>query len=104
MTIEGSFLLIKKTSFEWAAENPVLTSSQIGQEIDTLRMKRGNDVDPWNILPYDNSISLFSRSSFQKMLSDLIPKRVQASSNPAGRHHSIYPSDSLFPSDSLYPG
>lgn len=42
------------TAAEWAAENPILASGEIGFETDTKLMKLGDGVTPWNslVMPY----------------------------------------------------
>lgn len=47
-------ILIKKTSSEFASENPILTINQLGQESDTKAIKRGDGVTPWNNLVYSD--------------------------------------------------
>lgn len=52
--------IIRRTAEEWAADNPVLLSNQLGVESDlvnnvetgTLFAKLGNGVDTWSALPY----------------------------------------------------
>ena len=47
-------MILRKMAYEWTAENPILSSGGIGQELDTLRLKIGNGADPWNLLLYDD--------------------------------------------------
>jgi len=39
----------------WTTANPVLGLGEVGFEIDTLRMKVGDDVSAWTALDYFNS-------------------------------------------------
>lgn len=45
----------KGTSSEWALENPLLAEGEVGAEVDGGRLKVGNGVDRWNVLPYVGS-------------------------------------------------
>lgn len=40
------------TAAEWAAANPVLALNEPGLETDTNKVKYGNGVDAWDVLPY----------------------------------------------------
>lgn len=40
------------TAANWASNNPVLLSGELGIESDTLKMKVGNGSSVWNSLPY----------------------------------------------------
>lgn len=42
----------RDTAFNWTAENPVLAAGEIGFELDTNRLKVGNGVNAWKVLPY----------------------------------------------------
>ena len=55
-------MILRKMAYEWVAENPILSFGQVGQEIDTLRLKIGNGVDQWDTLLYNTSISISSNN------------------------------------------
>jgi len=40
------------TAAEWLAANPVLAAGEIGVETDTFKMKIGDGVLAWDVLPY----------------------------------------------------
>jgi hypothetical protein len=53
----------------WTASNPVLSSGEIGLEIDTLRLKFGDGASVWTALPYgtintasSNNLAVFETS------------------------------------------
>lgn len=43
---------IRETAANWTAKNPVLLAGEIAVETDTLKVKVGDGVTPWNTLPY----------------------------------------------------
>ena len=47
-----AFRLRRGTASEWTEENPTLRSGEPGVEIDTNRVKIGDGVQTWNLLPY----------------------------------------------------
>lgn len=42
----------RDTSSNWSSVNPVLASGEIGFETNTNKIKVGDGVKPWNLLPY----------------------------------------------------
>lgn len=42
----------RKLASEWVSENPILMKGEPGYEEDTGRMKIGNGINRWNVLPY----------------------------------------------------
>lgn len=42
----------RDTKINWEQENPVLATGEMGFEIDNNRLKVGNGVNAWNVLPY----------------------------------------------------
>jgi hypothetical protein len=40
---------------EWATVNPTLAPGEVGYELDTGRVKRGNGRDDWDTLPYQDA-------------------------------------------------
>jgi hypothetical protein len=101
---------LRKSAAQWVAENPVLPATQIGQETDTLKVKRGNDVDPWNARPYDTTIVVSAdglvvatprmRSAAQTVITGLVatPPAPVPAPEPG-----LSPSATLYPSTTLYP-
>lgn len=43
------------TAVDWSTSNLILAAGEFGQEIDTGKLKVGNGVLAWNVLPYINS-------------------------------------------------
>ena len=50
--INAIFKLRRGMSADWERVNPVLESGEPAFELDTLKMKIGNGLTPWNDLPY----------------------------------------------------
>lgn len=45
--------LARGTRVAWATVNPILMAGEIGLELDTRRRKRGDGINHWNDLPYE---------------------------------------------------
>lgn len=43
---------LRGTAAQWTAKNPVLPEGELGIETDTLYVKVGDGIAPWNNLPY----------------------------------------------------
>lgn len=43
---------LRGTAAQWTAKNPVLPEGELGVETDTLYVKVGDGIAPWNNLPY----------------------------------------------------
>ena len=41
-------------AIEWSRENPVLMAGEIGVEKDTGKIKFGDGIHKWDLLPYNN--------------------------------------------------
>ena len=50
--INTTFKLRRGVSEDWSNVNPILAEGEPGVETDTLKLKIGNGVTPWNDLPY----------------------------------------------------
>ena len=50
--INAIFKLRRGMSADWERVNPILESGEPAFELDTLKMKIGNGLTPWNDLPY----------------------------------------------------
>jgi hypothetical protein len=50
--IPGRFQVRRDLSTAWTAADPVLADGEIGYEKDTKKMKLGDGVTRWNLLPY----------------------------------------------------
>ncbi len=48
----GEIRLKRGTAAQWSASNPTLLSGETGFESDTVKLKIGDGVTPWNLLPY----------------------------------------------------
>lgn len=46
------FKLRRDESADWTTRNPILRDGEPGFEKDTLRLKIGDGLTPWNSLPY----------------------------------------------------
>jgi hypothetical protein len=46
------FQLRRSTSSNWTSTNPILQSGEPGFEIDTYKLKIGDGITRWNLLPY----------------------------------------------------
>lgn len=46
---------LRGTAAQWTDRNPVLPEGEFGVETDTLYVKVGNGIVPWNMLPYIHS-------------------------------------------------
>lgn len=46
--------LRRATAANWTATNPVLADGEQGLETDSRKIKTGNGVDTWSVLPYDS--------------------------------------------------
>ena len=42
----------RDVSANWSIKNPTLASGEFGYELDTVRLKIGDGVTPWNFLDY----------------------------------------------------
>lgn len=51
-TVAKRLQLRHDTAANWTARNPVLLAGEIGIETDTNRMKIGNGILSWSLLPY----------------------------------------------------
>lgn len=49
-------VLRQDTAANWTQNNPTLLSGEFGFETDTYNLKLGNGTDPWQSVPYWNSI------------------------------------------------
>ena len=49
------FQLRRSTSYNWNSINPILQSGEPGFESDTYKLKIGDGIRAWNILPYISS-------------------------------------------------
>ncbi len=47
--------LTHNSASDWSSSNPVLLAGELGIESDTLRIKLGDGVTPWNELLYTDS-------------------------------------------------
>ena len=50
--INAIFKLRRGMSADWTRVNPILEAGEPAFEIDTLKLKIGNGLTPWNDLPY----------------------------------------------------
>ena len=46
------FQLRRSTSSNWTSTNPILQAGEPGFEIDTYKLKIGDGITRWNLLPY----------------------------------------------------
>jgi hypothetical protein len=46
------FQLRRSTSSNWTSKNPILQAGEPGFEIDTYKLKIGDGITRWNLLPY----------------------------------------------------
>lgn len=46
------FQLRRSTSFNWSSTNPILQAGEPGFETDTYKLKIGDGITRWNLLPY----------------------------------------------------
>lgn len=53
----------RDTAANWTAANPVLQSGEIGFETDTDRLKVGDGVRSWSLLPYVNATAFVATSA-----------------------------------------
>lgn len=60
-------ILIRDTSANFTATNPVLLKNQTGQESDTGLTKIGDGVTAWNAMDYDTPV----KTAFEQVLSGL---------------------------------
>lgn len=90
----------RKPAAQWVVENPILLTNQIGEETDTLRVKQGNSIDPWNSLPYSTAMRVGPDGSITlraaRALVATSPVRFRSSEIP-------YPGTGVYPSTDLYP-
>jgi len=47
-----TILIRRDVSANWSVKNPTLASGELGYELDTVRLKIGDGVTPWNFLDY----------------------------------------------------
>jgi len=47
-----TILIRRDVSANWSVKNPTLASGEFGYELDTVRLKIGDGVTPWNFLDY----------------------------------------------------
>lgn len=62
-TLFETILLRRDTAANWVKANPILDSGEPGYETDTTRLKIGNGITAWNLLPYFGSIYASSYST-----------------------------------------
>ena len=68
------------TAAQWTTVNPVLADRELGVETDTLKLKIGNGVDAWNLLPYAYSfITLADASEIARGIVEAAPLYGNAS-------------------------
>ena len=53
--VKASLIVRNDSSENWQAKNPVLLQGELGAETDTLLIKIGDGVTPFNNLPYLNN-------------------------------------------------
>jgi len=46
------FQLRRSTSFNWSSTNPILQAGEPGFETDTYKLKIGDGITRWSLLPY----------------------------------------------------
>ncbi len=51
-TTIARFQLRRDAALIWTLTNPVLANGEIGYEADSSRLKIGDGITPWNLLPY----------------------------------------------------
>ena len=51
-TVEYTFRLRQDVAADWTSINPVLLAGEPGVELDTGKMKMGDGINAWTVLPY----------------------------------------------------
>jgi hypothetical protein len=74
-----AFRFRRGTASEWTEENPVLRSGEPGVEIDTNRLKIGDGVRTWNLLPY-----FVNEDVVRQLIDDLTNNVVVSHTRPVG--------------------
>ena len=69
------------TAANWASNNPVLLSGELGVESDTLKMKVGNGSTVWNSLPYLLSGDAFQAATTITVITSASPALGTVSNN-----------------------
>ena len=52
VTTNAKILIRRDISTNWTTTNPILADGEQGYEKDTGKMKIGNGITNWNLLPY----------------------------------------------------
>lgn len=50
--IKTTFKLKRANANQWAQINPILSAGEPGFELDTNKLKIGDGITSWNLLPY----------------------------------------------------
>ena len=64
----------RDSSSRWTAVNPILESGELGVELDTHKMKAGDGVLAWNLLPYiggSDTTALKSGDNVSELVNDV---------------------------------
>ena len=73
----------RDSSSRWTAVNPILESGELGVELDTHKMKAGDGVLAWNLLPYiggNDTTALKSGDNVSELVND-VPYLVEGDVN-----------------------
>jgi len=73
--IKATILLHRGLAATWARNNPTLAYGEPGFEKDTNRLKIGDGITEWNLLPYlDENLAKFRRDDEENYADNFVPQ------------------------------
>lgn len=91
--------LRRDSANNWAAQNPVLASSELAAETNTRKIKIGDGVTPWNSLPYAGTLGPAGLAGAPNSIVGTLAYFPSATA-PTG----WLPADGSYISEAAYPG